>query len=71
MWIVKREFADMADGGYVYREGERYPRYGAQASQDRLRELSSCSNRLCMPLVEKAEEKPPVKPKRSRKKKAE
>lgn len=71
MWIVKEAFSDVKDNGYVYKVGDTYPREGYEASEDRLRELSSHTNRLGAVLIEKGHTEPIKKPKMKGKKKAE
>ena len=50
MWRVISDFADLRDGGYVYRAGDNYPRSG-EADPDRVRELAGQSNKLGKPLL--------------------
>lgn len=62
-YVVKRDFADLQDNGHVYRVGDAYPRSGVDASDDRINELSSGSNKIGVPLIEAVI----VKPKRRKK----
>ena len=68
MYIVKEEFADIRDNGYVYHKGDAYPRAGIEADEIRIRELASHTNRLGVPLIELAMPKPTQSKKRARKK---
>ena len=69
MYVVKEEFADIRDNGYVYHEGDSYPRAGYEADELRIRELASHTNRLGVPLIVKVERK--TEPKKRTRKKAE
>lgn len=76
MWRVLSDFADLADGGYVYRAGDNYPRAG-KADPARAAELSGRNNRRGAPLLEWAEDAPENmpedadKPRKGRRKAAE
>lgn len=62
MYIVLLDFADMQDGGYVYRAGDSYPRSGKKADSARLADLMSTSNRLGQPLIAEVTDKPQEEP---------
>lgn len=51
MYKVIHGFADMLDKGFVYRVGDEYPRLGFPASEHRIAELLSSTNRLGTPLI--------------------
>lgn len=51
-YVVKRDFADLQDNGRVYRVGDTYPHPGVDASDERIKELSSGSNKIGVPLIE-------------------
>lgn len=53
MYKVIRDFADLTDGGYVYKAGDEYPHLGATPSEDRIRELSGSANKQGVALIEK------------------
>jgi len=58
-YIVLKDFTDVRDGGYVYREGDTYPRSGATPIKERIAELCSESNRRKEQLIKvHVEEKP-------------
>lgn len=40
MWVVKREFADRADGLHCYEVGDSYPRKGLAEDESRIKELA-------------------------------
>lgn len=67
MWRVIADFADLADGGYIYRAGDNYPRAG-KPSPARVKELSGRNNKRGAPLIERAEKPEEEKPRRTRKK---
>lgn len=71
MWRVITAFADLQDGGRVYKAGDDYPKKG-EPDLDRVRELSGRGNKLGMPLIEEYE-KPEQKQeaRKTRKKNAE
>ncbi len=62
--IVK--FQDLEDQKYEYNVGDLYPREGVEASDIRLKELSTKANRRKKPLIKLVE----VKDKKSKKSKA-
>lgn len=51
MFRVVVAFADMQDGGYIYRVGDVYPRDGLEVGPSRLEELSSTNNRIGAALI--------------------
>lgn len=57
MWRVLTDFADLTDGGRVYRAGENYPRSG-DAEPGRAAELSGRNNKRGAPLIEWADDVP-------------
>ena len=66
MWKVTVDFADLLDGGKVYKVGDKYPASG-EANHTRTAELSGRNNRFGFPLIEFI----PEKPKKSKSSKAE
>lgn len=72
MWRVLTDFADLTDGGRVYRAGENYPRAG-DAEPGRAAELSGRNNKRGLPLIAWADDsaQETEKPRRGRKKAAE
>ena len=67
MYKVIKSFTDLQDNNYAYYVGDTFPHNGVEVDAERIAELSSCKNRLCVPLIEEVAEKP----KRARKKKDE
>lgn len=67
MYKVIESFTDLRDNNYVYYVGDTFPRNGVEVEAERIAELASDKNRLCVPLIEEVVEKP----KRTRKKKDE
>ena len=67
MYKVIKYFTDLQDNNYAYYVGDTFPRNGVEVGAERIAELSSDKNRLGVPLIEEAAEKP----KRTRKKKDE
>lgn len=61
MYKVIKFFTDLQDGNHPYEVGDTFPRKGAEVSEDRLAELSSCDNLQGKPLIEKVAEKKPAK----------
>lgn len=57
MYKVIEDFADLADHEYIYHAGDEFPRFGVSVSDERIAELSSWSNKIGRPLIEKAEAK--------------
>ena len=67
MYKVIKSFTDLQDNNYAYYVGDTFPHNGVEVGAERIAELSSDKNRLGIPLIEEAAEKP----KRTRKKKDE
>lgn len=67
MYKVIESFTDLQDNNYVYYVGDTFPHNGVEVDAERIAELASDKNRLCVPLIEEIAEKP----KRTRKKKEE
>ena len=67
MYKVIKSFTDLQDNNYVYYVGDTFPHNGVEVDAERIAELASDKNRLCVPLIEEVAEKP----KRTRKKKEE
>jgi hypothetical protein len=57
MYKVVEFFHDLHDGGHPYNPGDEFPREGAEATKERIAELSSTHNARGMKLIEKVEEK--------------
>lgn len=53
MYIVIRDFCDLQDGKYLYREGDEFPRDGLKVSEKRLHELSTAANKVRSVLIKK------------------
>ena len=66
MYKVIKRFYDLK-ANHAYSVGDTFPHNGVEVDTERIAELSSCKNRLCVPLIEEVAEKP----KRTRKKKEE
>ena len=49
---VVKEFYDINDNNQLYREGDTYPRDGADVSNERIKELSTSENATRTPLIE-------------------
>lgn len=64
MYRVVKGFYDLK-ANHAYSVGDTFPHNGVEVEAERIAELSSCKNRLCVPLIEEVAEKP----KRTRKKK--
>ena len=67
MYKVIKSFTDLQDNNYAYYVGDTFPHNGVEVGAERIAELASGKNRLCVPLIEEIAEKP----KRMRKKKEE
>ena len=65
MYKVIKSFTDLQDNNYAYYVGDTFPHDGVEVDAGRIAELASDKNRLGIPLIEEAAEKP----KRTRKKK--
>ncbi len=66
MYRVVKRFYDLK-ANHAYSVGDTFPYNGVEVDAERLSELASENNRLCVPLIEEIAEKP----KRTRKKKDE
>ena len=66
MYLVIKAFTDL-QASHVYSVGGTFPYNGVDVDAERIAELSSCNNRLGVPLIEEVTEKS----KRTRKKKDE
>ena len=56
MYKVIKAFTDLQDNSYVYHSGDIYPRNGAKAPAERIKELSGTKNRLGYPLIAEVHE---------------
>ena len=65
---VIKEFYDLQDGCYQYKEGDTYPRKGYKATDARIAELAGNKNKLGESLIEVEQPKEDVKPKKQNKK---
>lgn len=54
---VVRYFTDLCDDCFAYHTGDTFPREGASVSAERLKELSTKSNRRGVPLIQKVKVK--------------
>ena len=52
MYKVIKLFADLKDANHVYNPGDVYPRAGAEANEERIKELSGSENKRGEPLIE-------------------
>ena len=55
---VIRYFRDAQDNGYVYHEGDIFPREGLEVSAERLAELAGTKNRRGISLIEEIIDEP-------------
>ena len=67
MYRVVHKFYDLKDNNHAYSVGDTFPHNGVDVDAERIAELASDKNRLCVPLIEEIAEKP----KRTRRKKSE
>lgn len=51
MYIVIKRFVDLSDNDHAYGVGDVFPRPGANVSEERIKELSGCGNKLGVPLI--------------------
>lgn len=58
MYKVVKRFYDLQDGGFLYKEGDIYPRNQKKTSKKRLDELLSKSNKMGVQLITEIVEKP-------------
>ena len=65
---VIHNFFDLQDNDHSYQVGDKFPRQGAVANENRLKELSSKNNRLKKPLIElvKVDSEPVEEPPKKR-----
>lgn len=63
MYRVVKAFTDLKSS-HVYSVGDTFPHNGVEVDAERIAELASDKNRMCVPLIEEVAEKP----KRTRKK---
>ena len=66
MYKVIEYFEDLQDGRHAYNVGDKYPRNGAETTDERIKELATAQNRRKIPLIKKVEEKT-KKPKKANK----
>ncbi len=62
MYTVITDFVDIKDENHIYRTGDKFPRDGADASMERLAELSSTRNRCGVVLIKKLVERADISP---------
>ena len=62
MYKVLIEFADLQDKEHVYLVGDEFPRKGFSVSDERIKELSTATNRRGVPLIEEVMENEPEQP---------
>jgi hypothetical protein len=53
---VIKKFLDLKDGHRLYETGDSFPRPGLVVSEERIKELSTGSNRRGIPLIEEVED---------------
>ena len=73
MYRVIKFFTDLQDSNHAYYPGDKFPREGAEASEERIAELSGSENKRGAALIEaekKTEEPKTSKPKGRGKKNA-
>lgn len=51
MYIVIKRFVDLSDNDHAYGVGDVFPRPGAKASEERIKELSGRENKIGVPLI--------------------
>lgn len=51
MYKVIKDFGDIEDNYYMYREGDIYPRKGVEATEERCKYLASDKNLMSTPLI--------------------
>lgn len=56
MFKVIKRFKDLKDDNYIYEVGAEFPRKGAKASEERIKELSSKNNKQGQPLIVEVKE---------------
>lgn len=57
--IALIDFVDLQDNKHLYHAGDKFPRAGADVSEERIKELSGSANKLGQPLIG---EKPKISP---------
>ena len=59
MFKVVKSFYDLQDGNYLYKKGDKYPRSGLVATENRISELAGNMNKMGIALIvaEKPKEK--------------
>lgn len=57
MYRVINRFFDLQDNNHVYSVGDIFPHDGVEVDAERIAELKSDKNRLCVPLIEEIAEK--------------
>lgn len=57
MYKATRDFIDLKDKDFRYKEGDVYPRKGYKPSESRISELAGNHNLMRVPLIEKIEVK--------------
>ena len=63
---VVKFFTDLQDNNHPYHEGDKFPREGVSASEERLAELASENNKRGVPLIAKeTPKKTPAKRKKA------
>lgn len=67
MYKVIKSFVDLQDGNHLYKEGDIYPREGAEVSSERQKELAGTQNKIGEPLIKKEKVADEEKPKKSNK----
>ena len=67
MYIAVVDFVDLQDERYLYKAGDKFPRDGAEVSNERVAELSSTLNKSGKVLIKAIEE--PKRKKTTKKKK--
>lgn len=55
MSVRKKTWHDLQDDGYVYKQGDIFPREGLEVSEERIKELSTINNKLGEILIQKVE----------------
>ena len=58
MYTVLVDFADLEDNGHVYKAGDTFPRKGVEPSENRIKELSTVSNKRGEQLIKKMDKAP-------------
>ena len=53
--VRKKEWHDLQDNGYVYKQGDIFPREGVEVSEERIKELSTINNKLGEILIQRVE----------------